>query len=133
MSAPKNPPKPAPTPDTPPAPPTAAQQQQMGTEAMAGVDPATQTPAQAQAQMAANLNKSDTLRNMGLSDEERAKIAQESAAATISMLEARGAFEPPAAPAPADPARDGLVTPPPEGEPAAPRKRSFAERFMGRE
>jgi hypothetical protein len=87
-------------------------------------------------------------RNLELSDEMLEKMSklfgQASADATIEQLEQRGAFESPpepvnpppqpvAPPAPGEPASQASGTPtvPAQGPPAAPPRRTFAQRFMG--
>lgn len=94
------------------------------------VNPDTQTAAEAQAASQAAMRTEADARNVTLTDEQIQAIA----AATISQLEARGAFEPP----PAAPAA-GIAPPdtaqPPEPTttaPEPPRRKTFAERFVGR-
>ena len=141
------PPPDAPAPDAPPdpTPPPEVKATPDAVEiAQAVVKAMQEQPTQAKAEQAA----ADTIQaELHVSEEDAKRIA----AATISELEARGAFEPPpAAGEPVEPVAQGEpqggeqggaqggARPPDEGQPAAgepdvePRKKTFAERFAGR-
>lgn len=94
------------------------------------VNPETQTAEQATAASQAAMRTEADARNVQLSDEQINAIA----AATISQLEARGAFEPPPAPPAAGVAPPDTSNPPEPASaaPAPPRRKTFAERFVGR-
>lgn len=117
-------------PATPP-PPTPQQGARIAQAGGAAIDPATQTPAQAQAASQAAIQQQAQTEGVTISDADAAMIAEH----TIKALEARGAFEQPPAAPPADPTA-GNAGPGATGlEPPAseePRKRSFAEKFANR-
>jgi hypothetical protein len=133
--------------------PTAADMQKMGAVAAAGGEAAenASTPAQAQADAAQAMKaERDRQRLVWLPDEQIDAIATQLSEKMIAGLDSRGAFDPPpepvhpepvAPPTPGEqaasnpPAGHGPPAPPPpaagEPPPQAPRKSTFAERFMG--
>jgi hypothetical protein len=117
---------------------------------MAGVAAADAEPEPAQRPAAAKkaMRSAAKDRNWDIPDDVLEKMSkmfgQASADATIEQLEQRGAFESPpepvnpppqpvAPPAPGEPASQSAGTPtvPAQGPPAAPPRRTFAQRFMG--
>lgn len=127
------PPVPKPPENPPPegAPPTPQQAAGVAAAGAGAVDPGTQTPEQAQAASAQAMRAEADRQGIQISDADIGRIAQ----GVIGQLETRGAFEPPPPPPVTPPegrvdagAGQAGTEPPPE----APRKKTWAERFVGR-
>jgi hypothetical protein len=120
---------------TPPSQPTAEELARAGEVSQATADAAAAAPNadQARTDAAAAARKAAERVNLEIPEEQIKLIAN----GVVNAMEARGAFDPPVEPiapppaAPPAPGEEPAATPPAAPVEQAPKKRTFAQRFLG--